>query len=315
MLKLTKVLLIAGGAIFALGVVVTVGGALAMRSSMAKKAESGNVGFEKKEEVITDDFDNIKISEISHDIKIVESDSDEVKVEYYDSEKYVHNVDVKGDTLTIGVNSYSEGTPWWEWVTFDVDWIYGETNGDYQLIVYLPEGEYGCLELDSISSEMNVPEGYAFEDMTVNTTSGDIVAECSVTGSLKISSVSGEIKLANGTPSDVDINTTSGNVDIDDMTVAGLINISTISGEITLTNVVTDDVDINTTSGDIVFKDLTTETANIDTTSGEVTGTIAGDHEYDTSTVSGDIDLPSSISGEPMIDISTVSGDIDLKAA
>ena len=315
MLRLTKILLIAGGAIFALGVVVTVGGALAMRSSMAKKAESGNVGFEKKEEVITDDFDSIKICEISHDIKIVESDSDEVKVEYYDSEKYVHDIDVKGDTLTIGVNSYTDGTPWWEWVTFDMDWIYGETTGDYQLTVYLPEGEYGSLELDNVSSNMIVPEGYTFDDLTVNTTSGDIAAECSVTGSVKISTVSGEVKLANGTPSDVDINTTSGNADLNDMTVAGLINISTISGEITLTNVVTDDVDINTTSGEIIFNDLTTGTANIDTTSGDVSGTIAGDHEYDTSTVSGDIDLPSNINGEPKIDISTVSGDISLKAA
>ena len=312
MLKATKIILIVGGALVALGLAVTIIGFTTAAGS-AKRA--GKEVYEQKEEIITEDFDNIKICEISHDIEIRESDDGEVKIEYWDSEKYVHKIEVKGDTLSIGVNTYSDDTPWWERISFDIDWVSGEMGEEHQMIVYLPEGEYGNIELDSVSADISVPENYTFEDITVNTTSGEIKATCKAGGKVDISSVSGEIQLANGTPSDIEINTTSGNANLDDMTVAGLTNISTISGEVTLTNVVTDDVDINTTSGDIRFNDLTTGTANIDTTSGEVTGTIAGDHEYDTSTVSGDIDLPSSINGEPEISISTVSGDISLKAA
>jgi len=311
MLKLTKVLLITGGAIFALGVVVTVGGIFAIRSS----AKKNTVTYEKQEVVITDDVSAIKVGEISQDVEIKPSEDGEIKVEYYDADNYIHKVDVKGDTLTVEVNALSDNMQWWEMVTISQNWFNDSQSFDHPVVIYLPEDTYDSAQIDSVSGDVTLPEGYVFNDIKVNTTSGEITALCGSAGEINVNTISGEVKIANSTPSNISVNTTSGNIIFDDMTVGGNTDIDTVSGEVTLTNLETGDISVSTTSGDINLKNLTTGTADFDTTSGEVSGTVTGDHEYDTSTVSGDIVIASSVKGEPEISISTVSGDITFDAA
>lgn len=312
MLRLTKILLITGGAIFALGVVVTVGGIFAIRSSAKKNTE---VTYEKQEVVITDDVSAIKVGEVSQDVEIKPSEDGEIKVEYYDADNYIHKVDVKDDTLTVEVNSLSDNMQWWELVTISQNWFNDSKSFDHPVVIYLPEGTYDSAEISSVSGDITLPEGYAFSDVKLSTTSGKIESVCKGTGEFEIDTVSGEVKIANCTPSNISVSTTSGHIFFDDMTVGGNTDIDTISGEIKLTNLETEDISVSTTSGDIILKNLTTGTADFDTTSGEVSGTVTGDHEYDTSTVSGDVEIASNVKGEPGFSISTVSGDITIDAA
>ena len=311
MLKLTKILLITGGAIFALGVVITVGGIFAIRSSAAKKTD---VVYEKQEVVITDDVSAIKIGEVSQDVEIKPSEDGEIKVEYYDADNYIHKVDVKGDTLSVEVNALSDNMQWWEMVTISQNWFNDSQSFDHPVVIYLPEGTYDSAQIDSVSGDITLPEGYVFNDIKIDTTSGDITSLCGSAGEIVVNTISGEVKIANCTPSNISVNTTSGYIFFDDMTVGGNTDLDTISGEVTLTNLETKDISVSTTSGDIILKNLTTGTADFDTTSGEVSGTVTGDHEFDADTVSGDIEIPSNIKGEPGFSISTVSGDITIDA-
>ena len=312
MLRLTKILLITGGAIFALGVVVTVGGIFAIRSSAKKNTE---VTYEKQEVVITDDVSAIKVGEVSQDVEIKPSEDGEIKVEYYDADNYIHKVDVKDDTLTVEVNALSDNMQWWELVTISQNWFNDSKAYEHPVVIYLPEDTYVSAEISSVSGDITLPEGYVFNDIKLDTASGEIVSLCGSTGEINVNTISGEVKIANCTPSNISVSTTSGYIFFDDMTVGGNTDLDTVSGEVTLTNLETKDISVSTTSGDIILKNLTTGTADFDTTSGEVSGTVTGDHEYDADTVSGDIDIASNVKGEPGFSISTVSGDITIDAA
>ncbi len=259
MLRLTKILLITGGAIFALGVVVTVGGIFAIRSSAKKNTE---VTYEKQEVVITDDVSAIKVGEVSQDVEIKPSE---------------------------------------EMVTISQNWFNDSKSFDHPVVIYLPEGTYDSAQIDSVSGDITLPEGYVFNDIKLDTTSGEITSLCGSAGEINVNTISGEVKIANCTPSNISVNTTSGYIFFDDMTVGGNTDLDTISGEVTLTNLETKDISVSTTSGDIILKNLTTGTADFDTTSGEVSGTVTGDHEYDADTVSGDIEIPSNVKLSPVI--------------
>ncbi len=313
MSKVTKVILITAGALIAIGVIVTIIGAIVLRNT-AKKAVSGQETYTHMEKTLEDDFDKIDISEISHDVIIRPSEDGEVKVDYYDSEKYVHTVEVKNDTLRIAVNDINNGRPWYENITI-INPFQSTNNTDYQIIIYLPEDSYGSLTIDAVSSDVTVPENYSFENVKFATTSGEVHSYCVATGEVEADTVSGNVDLKNVNATALDIDTTSGEITLTDVKVTGLLSISTTSGEVKLTDVETDDLNVNTVSGEVFLSGLITETANIDTTSGDVTGTISGEHEYEVDTVSGDVDLPSNIRGASVIEIDTVSGDVSIEEA
>ncbi len=315
MSKVTKVVLIVGGAMVALGIVFSVLGFMVFRNAGSKNGSSKKP--ELNEVVISDSFTNIEVAEISDEVIIKPSEDGEVRVEYYDYDEIVHEVDVKGDTLTVKVNDIHDGEPWWTWIQFgfDLERIINNSDYDTRTVIYLPEDSYGSLEVNTVSGEIEVPENYAFNDVAINTTSGSITCGCTATGDIEIGTVSGEITFTSVNADKFQASSTSGSVKLSNAKVSGAVTIDTVSGEIILKDVESGSLNTNSVSGDVMFTNLTTDDVNIDTTSGEVSGTITGDHEYDVDTVSGDISLPSDIKGEAMVVISTVSGDVDIEAA
>ena len=312
MSKVTKVILITAGALVALGIIVTVLGVIILRNT-AKKAENNPATYTHMEKIIDDDFDNIYIHEISHDVIVRPSEDGEVKIDYYDADKYIHKIEVKNDTLRIAVNEIDTSKPWYENITIINPFQNDES--DHQLIIYLPEDSYGSLEISSVSADVTIPEDYAFENVSVSTSSGEVHTDCVATGEINAASISGNVTMKNVNATKFEIDTTSGEITLTDCKVAGTLEIDTTSGDIKLTDVEVNELDVSTVSGGLKLSSLVTETANIDTTSGDITGTIAGEHEYDIDTVSGDVDTPSNIRGASLIEISTVSGDVNLDEA
>lgn len=315
MSKVTKVVLIVGGAMVALGIVFSVLGFMVFRNAGFKNGSSKKP--EQNVVVISDSFTNIEVSEISDEVIIKPSEDGEVKVEYYDYDEIVHEVDVKGDTLTVKVKDIYGGEPWWTRIQFgfDLERIINNSDYDTQTVIYLPEDSYGSLKVNTVSGEIEVPEKYAFNDVAINTTSGSITCDCTATGDIEIGTVSGEITFSSVNGNKFNASSTSGSVKLSNAKVSGAVTIDTVSGEIILNDVESGSLNTNSVSGDVMFTNLTTDDVNIDTTSGEVSGTITGDHEYDVDTVSGDISLPAAIKGEAMVNISTVSGDVDIETA
>lgn len=333
MSKVTKVVLIVGGAMVALGIVFSILGIMVFKNTYKKDTSKAP---EQKVVVISDSFTNIEVSEISDEVIIKPSENGEVKVEYYDYDELEHDVEVSGDTLKVIVKDIHDGDPWWTRIQFgfDLERIINNADYDTQTVIYLPEDSYGSLKINTVSGEVDVPEKYAFNDVMIYTTSGYITSDCTATGNVDVGTVSGEITFSSVNADKFKASSTSGSVKLSGSKVSGAVNIDTVSGDITFNDVTSGSVKIDTTSGEITlgdvessdlntnsvsgevsFTNLTAGDVNIDTTSGDVTGTITGDHEYDVDTVSGDISLPSDIQGEAMVSISTVSGDVDIEAA
>ena len=308
MSKVAKVVLITAIVMVVVGLGVAVTGAVIIK----KNGGIGGENYTKKEMVITDSFKNVVVDEVSSNVVFKPSQDGQVRIEYFDSDRHTHQIEVSGDTLKI---FYKDNNilPWWMQIDFGNWWNSSEV--EIVTTVYLPAGDYGSLDIDTVSGDVNIPSDFSFNSASFNTVSGDVSALCKLSGAVKASTTSGNVTAAGINGTGVDVNTVSGEVSITDASVNGVVDIDTTSGDVTLTKVVSGTTKVSTTSGDIKVTEVNADSISISTTSGDVKGTVVGDHEYDTDTVSGDITIPSNIKGMPMIDIDTVSGDIELASA
>ena len=305
--KFTKTVLIAGGVCLGAGLII-----VGIATGLARKnGESAADTYEKISVSVTEDFENIHIEEVSHDVKIVISDTDAITVEYWDNSQITHTCKVENDTLHV---SYKNSQHWYDFI--QVGFTDSGTDEDHSTVIYLPEGEYGNFRVDGVSADINVPEGYTFGDITFNTVSGDISCLSESTGDLEVNTTSGCLQeiYVNGISGK--INTVSGDVNISDSTLSGSLVIDTVSGNIKFTNVTTAATSINTTSGDIVMNGYSSGNTSIDTTSGDIEASVVGTYNIDFDSVSGD----SQISCNNMTDgsrftVNTVSGDLTVREA
>ncbi|GEM_PF-5118557 len=283
--KAAKIILITAGILIITGIIISIIG----YSFLSRRTVSAET-YEKKESTITDSFDSITIDEVSADVRIVPSADGTTKVEYYDSERMVHKINVNSGTLEISVNDTSI-SHWWDYIA-NFDWTFRSfDNPERTTTLYLPVGSFIRLNVDGVSSDIKVSKEFTFEKIKFNTTSGDIATECVVTDSYSVNTTSGDLSAGNIDLATLDVSTVSGSVTVNDSKIARKLDISTTSGDVTLNNVAVENASVNTVSGD-------------------VKGTLIGDHHYETDTVSGDIKLPSNIEGAPVVNIDTVSGDI-----
>ncbi len=305
MSKAAKIVLITAIILVVTGIGLTVVGAI----TAAGKGGLGGGKYTKQETVVTDKFSNIDVSEVSADVVFKPSADGQVKIEYYDNDNYKHKIDVSGDTLKI-VYKDEDNTPWWLRINIGNWW--NTSTEEIVTTVYIPAGEYGSLNVSTVSGDVNVPGDYSFDGTVISTVSGDVSALCKMVSGVNVNTTSGNITAANVSGSGVDFNTISGEVSLSGTSVSGTVDIDTTSGDVTLTNVTAGTTKVSTVSGEVTVTAINADNIDISTTSGDVKGTVAGEHEFDVDTTSGDISLPSNIKGMPLVSVDTVSGDVAL---
>lgn len=308
--KFTKAFLIAGGICLGAGIIVT-----GIAFGLAKKNGMGDTGsYEKISTTITDSFENLHIEEVSHDIKFVISEDDSVKVEYWDTENLIHDLKVENDTLTL---TYQNSKHWWDWISVGIPGITEPASDTpHDTIIYLPEDEYKNLKIEGVSSNVNIPEGYIFEDITINTVSGEITFKSEATGNVKINTTSGNLNEISINGISATINTVSGDIYISDSELTGSLVIDTTSGGVDLTNITAAATDINTISGDINLVNYASDNTSIDTTSGDIEAIVVGEYNISFDSVSGDQNIScNNISDGSRFAVNTVSGDLNVREA
>lgn len=308
--KLTKVLLITAGACIGAGVIIT-GIAVGLTKKSGKAAANT---YEKLSLTITDDIENINISEVSHDIRIEKASDDKITVEYWDNSALVHEVKSDGGTLTV---TYKNSKHWYDFIMIGIPGI-TETSSDenHDTIIYLPEGVYGDLAISAVSSDIDIPDGYTFEDVDFNTVSGEISCASESTGNVNVNTTSGNLNEMYINGISANINTVSGDVFLSESTLSGSVVIDTTSGGVQLTNVSVGACDINTTSGDILMNSYSGDNTTINTTSGDITAVVSGAYHISYDTVSGDANITcDNISDGANFRVDTVSGDLSISEA
>lgn len=294
MKKSTKVMLITGASIIAVGVVFTTVGLVRGSSTSVGTAEN----YEKKVYDFSDDINNIKIKNSSHDVTFVKSDDKDTHVTVYDSDSIKHFVDVSSDTLNIDYEQKMISTHFF----FNIN--LNNTRIPY-IEVALPEDQYDSLVIDMSSAELYSPSDFTFDDTKITTSSGDIQYASKATDRLEIKTSSGCVNLESTGADITSINTTSGDVFIKEIS-AGNLDIKTSSGNITGDTPDAKSISLEATSGDIQFKDVKCEKGfEADTSSGgiKVNNITATDVRF------------SSTSGDQLIEDGTFTGSGNFKTS
>lgn len=179
--------------------------------------------------------------------------------------------------------------------------------------VYLPQGAYKSLEVETTSGDIAIPAGYAFDTASLQSTSGDIAccAECSL---LSIETTSGDIALKNAKCSTIELCSTSSDITLENVQSSKKTHAETTSGKVQFINLETTELEIHTASGKVSSENIKCTTLQIGTASGEVHLThVKSSNTIEVDTASGKVSLENTSSA--VLHVDTISGEIDLTRA
>ena len=272
---------------------------------------------------VTDSFTNIRVWGGECDVRLVPSENGACTVLCRETDRITHTVTVKNGTLTI---ERTDDRKWYEHIGFT--WSYW---GPIEVVISLPGGTYGTLDVRTASGEVEIPGDFSFDSARVDGTSGDVRFMAAVEGDLHLKTVSGDINAGGMRPETLTVTSTSGDITLDAIAVNAAFACKTVSGSQNISDLTCRSAAINTTSGDVTVSDLiASESLRMEavsgsltltrcdagalwlkTVSGNVTGTLRTEKVFVTHTTSGSVRVPGSTSGGPC-EVKTVSGSIHL---
>ena len=239
----------------------------------------------KKEQYGATSIDNLDFSLTSEDIHIKEtSDTTSIDVEIYcNYKKYAPEVSVSGSTLYIeggrkGVHLFPD-----------------PTGFSCTVIVYVPQKK-------------------DFDEISIQSTSGDIVTERALSAKteIKLQITSGEITVENGLfADDIKISGTSGDIDLYNID-ADTFKVNASSGDITVRKFTGGTGTLHSTSGDIKASDFASEYASFQSTSGGISVKKLDCDYFDADTTSGGVSIELENAPTASSALESTSGDVNL---
>lgn len=294
-------------ALIVAAVCILLGGALTLISRPKggfQSLEFPQATFETKTHAISESFAHICIQEMSTDVRILPAEDNQCRVVCHDREGLTHTVRASDGTLTVGcIDSRDK---WYEHIGF----FWGRDWEEAAVTVYLPAQEGVALTLQTTSGDISIPEGCAFDEVRLVTTSGEIDFAGTVSNRLQIKSTSGDVKLDHTSCSAAEIATASGDMEVSNLN-ADTLAFRTASGEMALSAVqVHGMAELEAISGDITFDRTDVGDLCIQTVSGDVRGSLLSLKNFMTHTTSGSVHVPAPNTSAVLCEITTTSGDI-----
>ena len=188
--KLVLIPIIIGAGLLTAGAVV-----LGVGLATAKTAEQITSPYEFSEEITNFDF-NLSTADV--EFKVSEDSSKKVIVEETEREK--HTVTLESGTLKIVHNE--DPKRWFEFINW---------NKKIQVSVYLPAGTYGDLNHKGATGDMVVPESFAFNNVNLKLSTGDVTFKADVADEFKCEVSTGLVGLANMKAKNITLNASTGN--------------------------------------------------------------------------------------------------------
>ena len=266
-------------------------------------------------------FTNISVDTREADIVFLPSADGTCRVLCHEKERMEHKVAVNGDTLEIKLE---DNRKWYQHINFF-------SFSTPKLTVYLPEGEYGSLEVRDSTGDVKIDESFAFDDIDISLTTGDVTNNASVHGLVKIKTTTGHISLENISAEAIDLVVSTGEIKATSIACGGSISVKVSTGKtelsdircgsltskgdtgnISLRNVIADEsFKIERSTGDVKFDQSDAGEIYVKTDTGEVEGSLLSDKVFITHTDTGSIEVPKLVSGG-RCEISTDTGDIKI---
>lgn len=310
-----KIWLFAATALILLGIVLFT---IAMTLNHWDFSKLSTVTYETNTTTISNKFCNIYIETETTDIIFALSNDDVCKVVCYEEENNIHSVTIQNDTLTIQSNK-----KWYDYI--GIGWEISK------ITVYLPATEYNSLFISENIGDIEIPNDFQFQNITILTSTGDIKNFASVLENLKIKTSTGDVYIKNISAKTMSISVSTGNVDIisatceEDLEInvsTGKAKISDIScknmistgttGDIALLNLIAEErISINRDTGDVKFDGCDANEIFIKTSTGDVFGSLLSEKLFVTESNTGKITVPKNTIGG-RCEVTTDTGDIKI---
>lgn len=269
---------------------------------------------------ITDAFENISIDTKTADVAFYLSADGTCKVVCEEDQKLLHTVTVSGNTLSVNL---VDNRAWYDYI--------GISTGKTKVSIYLPNSEYGLLDVKNSTGDVEIAKDFSFESISVSLSTGDVRCFADVSGHFMIKANTGDVTLEKVDVGSLDIKVSTGAVNIAEVISSadvkievstGKTNISGLkcknflsdggTGRITLKNVVASGkFDIERSTGEVIFEGCDAAEIYVDTDTGDVRGTLLSDKIFTVETDTGKVDVPRSISGG-ICEIETDTGDVKI---
>ena len=269
---------------------------------------------------VSEAFRDILVDTDTADILIGVSEDETCKVVCREQEKLTHSVSVADGVLHIQLVDQRK---WYEHIGISV--------GHSQVTVYLPQREYGALNIAAGTGDVALPRELGFENVAISLSTGDISSFAAVSQAAKFKASTGRIWVESIAPETLDISVTTGRITVTDAACTGDVTLGVTTGKIQLTDMTcqnlyssgsTGDLTLNNvtasgsfnlkrTTGSISFAKCDAAGITVKTTTGHVTGSLVSGKVFATQTSTGNVRVPETTTGG-LCKITTGTGDIQI---
>lgn len=275
--------------------------------------------------VVTNTYDiNEKVSNFNIDVGTVDvnyvpTSDGSTKVVCHELKKIPHEVKVVENTLTIQKQDLRK---WYEMI---FNWNFDKKD----ITIYLPEGEYQTLKLNSSTGNVTIPNHYSFEKGNIALSTGNLNISSNIKTDLDIKSSTGDINVQGLTANNLSINASTGNVNVKNVVINETVNTHTSTGHISYTNVnakegdfsastgkvkldsllIQNHLKIQTSTGDVNIKSSDASSLYIKASTGDVDAELLSAKTFKVETSTGKINVPTSSTGG-LCEVTTSTGDI-----
>ncbi len=274
--------------------------------------------YETNTKTISKTPKNISINTNTADIQFVLAEKP--KVVCYEKENLKHNITLDGDTLSINL---IDERKWYDYI--------GINFSNPSITLFLPEGEYGTLIINSDTSDTNVPSNFKFKSIDITESTGDVTLLASADEAIKIKTSTGDISLQGLSAHSLSLQVSTGKIAATDLNIEKdiLLDVSTgdailkniqcgsltshgDTGHILLTNVIAaNQFKIERSTGDIKFEACDADEISVKTDTGNTTGSLLTEKIIFATSDTGLIDIPKSATGGKC-EITTDTGNIKI---
>lgn len=300
MSKTIKKWLITAASLTALGFIILIGAMAALDFDFSKIS---TLTYETNTYEVNGDFDKISIDVNITDTDIVfaQSDDESCQVVCFEAEKVKHSVRCTNGTLTIGV---TDNRKWYDY--------FGISFASPKMTIYLPKSEYASLLIDTDTSDINIPKSFSFNELEIESDTGNVDCMANVSDSIKIESDTGDIGISSvSSKCDIDIKTDTGSIKLTDVDCTNF-SAESDTGNISLVNVIAEDgIYVESDTGNVKLKNSDASKLSIETDTGNVTGTLLSEKIFIAKSSTGRVKVPDTESGGKC-EIRTATGNIKI---
>ncbi len=241
---------------------------------------------------------DISIDTTTASITLCFTQDDTATVVCKELENAPHSVSFENGNLTV---NQQDNRAWYDHI--------GVHFSAPEITIYLPEKQYGALNINVTTGDIHIPNGFTFRQMNIVATTCDVDLGANVTGSLAVKVTTGDIEITDAAFGSVALITTTGKTELTNVK-SDIIYSSGSTGDIYLENVIaTKNLNITRSTGDVTFKDSDAEAIYIEVSTGNVTGSLLTGKIFSVTTNTGKISVPENTPGSTCV-ITSSTGDI-----